>query len=1100
MIPHFQVPTREDEVRNVSALRQMVNNNAKGNLPGLADRVGLNTPWLHRTIRTGALASDALEALQPEAALFPPLESRSGPWIDPSDLTATEQTPVPSPRALFFVNPQSFDFNATPQPSLENLGQALRTMVTGIKSGHFSRAPDDVVVAWGTQLLSVPSRLASKSGPAATRWLNEVAKLPKEWTLGALAGANAAAYLASGQVDAGLETLVVSGSPPPEASWERIGVVVPEQVAVQPVGSHLKNETTIRAETPIYPEDPNFDPLSNPALHFEDQSIYLIQIDWLGVAVPAGHFGLLTPKADTLWPVFKLKTTRPRFAVLEDFVRDHKFWKHIAPFANTLPHEQRIAFLYIIELMIRGEFDRAAAERFAVGAKTKARGPSAGPTDSVGSTPEARGEVAPSPVVSKSADSAGDDDILIVDRSRYQFMKHGVLLSAKKFRGKPEMLQRLFQLLEKDPEFNYMLDHQGFQLRSGDDGDKKQSYTEQMEVDDDGHAVVTAVLNRVFWNDLSTAFTTLLAMLDRTAILSSDVARDGRTLLLRTNGGQLRTSFVLRSDVTSEELSQEFLITTVVADWVPKHIIMHVGQYSTGKGAIYFRGERVIDTKLETSFPRGSPEFAVLANELHQKLNGVLASAGSVPLTWNPDYIFDLDLSFTAQLQHSISLLPEDSSSSILTLYDTSPAFGRRLGLHRKNPFPLLIMEFKTGSGEKRSAPFLIIPGPNGDQLALGLGWEISRDRPLSDSKFHPIYLLYPLETPDQRTFSDSVLRRTKDLVSQPLPLSVALKYFDSDIVTGVVPGLQFITPVGYNADKTAIVRSIKSSAFTMNILETASLASGLNFGSNVFGVIPRTMGHSLLYQPDLNTLSKVLGGVGEDMGPEEFSETLFHEGLHYVFFTFSEDYRAFLYEHFRKQRFFQVALGYLEADSVHFNKKAYEERFATEALSVWGELFLMAMRQSPENPRPFHVRKPPQEQATREILARAVEMLQQGEVSKTAWNRQVRDLLFWQNLPHLKEHEVDATYDLLLQQDPQAILNDPIAMPPELEYVVQPREMFLAADGLPPFVRKVLEKHGYSVSVGEWKSDEDAKEVWLELLSEEKELRRSLLESINDQ
>ncbi len=244
-----------------------------------------------------------------------------------------------------------------------------------------------VAAQWGARLLLAPSRLASRFGVPATRWLDEVAKLPKEWIWGAVVGLDAAAYLSSAQVDVGLETILVSDRAPTSPLWERVGVVSSEAVVVQPAGTHFKNEEVLRADVLIHPEGPVLEnPLSNPGLRFDQHGVYLIQIDWLGLELPLGHFGVLRPSAESLWPVFKLKTSRPRSELLESFVHSHKFWQHIAPFADTLPSQERIAFLYIVELMIRGEFDRASAERFVVGASSSAKNDK--PPPDVSSSPQ----------------------------------------------------------------------------------------------------------------------------------------------------------------------------------------------------------------------------------------------------------------------------------------------------------------------------------------------------------------------------------------------------------------------------------------------------------------------------------------------------------------------------------------------------------------------------------------------------------------------------------------------------------------------------------------------------------------------------------------
>ncbi len=448
-VESVELPKSSDEVGNGLWLRRLINQEANGDVLRVASLVGrtpgtvhqwlsgdtLNEGWflaLDRGLGLGDRAqgwrarfrlspdgSTALDGLgtggQAAGLLFATsVDASESSWGAGSGrgalAVANDVGPFAENLAPGAANGPEFDFASMAPPSVPDLAKALGTMVGGLTTGQFQDAPPAVVAQWGAHLLLAPSRLASRFGVPATRWLDEVAKLPKDLVLSAGVGLNAAAYLSSGQVDAGLETILVSDRAPTSALWERVGVVSSEAVVVQPSGSHFKNEEVLRAEVLIHPEGPVLEnPLLNPGLRFDEHGVYLIQVDWLGLEAPMGHFGLLTPSADSLWPVFKLKTSRSRSELLESFVSSHKFRQHIAPFADTLAAQERVAFLYILELMIRGEFDRASAERFANQSKAYSGFSTAAPF-----TLEVEGYSAETHVIEMKGSRQLDDDELLV--------------------------------------------------------------------------------------------------------------------------------------------------------------------------------------------------------------------------------------------------------------------------------------------------------------------------------------------------------------------------------------------------------------------------------------------------------------------------------------------------------------------------------------------------------------------------------------------------------------------------------------------------------------------------------------------------------------
>ncbi len=347
----FRFPASAEQKENVVALRRLANRAAHGDLFLLASQTGLDAHVLHDILRTGELDEDAYGILKNLAAQKTP--------------EAVKFTPRAS----------AFDFDRTPTPSFENLSVAFEDLVAGVTKGHFANAPSDMRVELGARLALVPSKLASRLGPQAAKWMGDVTRLPRELFLGAVAGLNLAAYVGSAQIDVGLETILVSGERPSSAFWEPVGFVKAESVVAWPTGAHLKNEDTLRRDTTIHPKGPHLDsPLPEVGIRFEDENVYLIQIDWWGLELPSGHFGILAPDTGALWPVFELRTDRPRSELLEHFVHNHRFWKHFAPYADRLAKKDQAAFLYLLELVVRGEFDRLSAESFVVGPQRFAPG------------------------------------------------------------------------------------------------------------------------------------------------------------------------------------------------------------------------------------------------------------------------------------------------------------------------------------------------------------------------------------------------------------------------------------------------------------------------------------------------------------------------------------------------------------------------------------------------------------------------------------------------------------------------------------------------------------------------------------------------------
>ncbi len=229
----------------------------------------------------------------------------------------------------------------------------------------------EAVNHFALRLLMARGKLVSKFGTRVVTMVDDVLKLPPGLASAAVVGVNAAAYLGgTGSVDLGLETLLAGSGAPPFEYWEEKGLVLAETVVVQPAAGYFRSEAEIRNGVAIYPKGPDLsNPLKNPPAFFDSERIYFIDMEWFGLDTPAGKIGVLTPGNGAFWSVYELKSDRSRFEVMEDFIRNHALFKKLAPHAERLPDPLQVAWLYLLELAIRSDFDRPAAERYVRGAQ-----------------------------------------------------------------------------------------------------------------------------------------------------------------------------------------------------------------------------------------------------------------------------------------------------------------------------------------------------------------------------------------------------------------------------------------------------------------------------------------------------------------------------------------------------------------------------------------------------------------------------------------------------------------------------------------------------------------------------------------------------------
>ncbi len=1068
-VASFSRPEHADRVRNTLWLRRLINQEADGDLLRVAAAIERPIGVVHHWLRDGVLTESAFLTLDQGLGLGHRAEGWRARLALSSGAGGADSVGAS----------QAFDFDSAGQPSPSELATALRTMTGGLMTGRFKDAPPDVVAEWGGQVLLAPSRLASRFKLPASRWLAEVAGLPKEWILGAVVGLDAAAYLSSAAVDVGLDTILVSDVAPTSPLWERVGVVSPEAVVVQPAGTHFRSEDVLRAEALIHPEGPILDnPLSNPGVRFDDQSVYLIQMDWLGLEVPLGHFGILTPSAESLWPVFKLKTSRPRSELLEAFVHNHKFWQHIAPFADTLPAEERIAFLYIVELMIRGDFDRANAERLAVGASSNHDAPGGKPAADV--SPKSDPKAGTSLSSDKVPAGVRNWTPYTFDRRIYGHFKHGVLLFAKKYHGDMKQLTRFFQLIERIPRFNEALDDGLYVILPATPDKKDARLVPEARVEiEEGRMVVVGHVPESDTGGLLSLWRAFVDVLVADGLVWAELAPNG-TALIATQSGNIRTSEKPRYELRDEHV---FIISG--GRWLPKteglSIRMHYVFDGKALAVLYHTNKNVIERTIDTELSPSSFEFQLIEESLDDdQLALALAAEGEGLLRRIPENRLFLPSVHSAHLHGVLAVLAEmDVTSAAYTVYELRPLAEAATDVPTLR---LASMQVQRGNqGKSVWFHFLVVPDSEGDRLAVDVHWDHDKNNRFSKEK--PAYVPLPILKPEDRALSEELFRKINNTPPTALDERASLAFLDTDVLTGLVPGVQLVGPMDASDSRGDIFEAIESDYLVIYSLREAVEYRKISFPIDHYWFAPVSAGHSLIYTPDGNYVYKLFFGYGVNMGREDFADAVFHEVWHELFFSYSPRFRAALFDRFHAQPYFQKALAYLEVDPVHFSKKNYEERFATEALSVWSELLRIAMRQSPDNPTPFHVRGVNQERAMRDMFARAAQAVGSGQLSKEKYDNMVKQIGFWNEL-EIDQAASDEVYALFAGADPERILNAPFDAP-ELDYQIQPGDMLLFSKGLPPFFKEILNQHGYTSPDATWQNDAHAKKVWDELSHE---------------
>ncbi len=254
--------------------------------------------------------------------------------------------------------------------------QAMSLELDRFLGEHFLDA-DERVLAEGDpseqtfgRLVFARGKTTSKVSASAVKLVDALVRLPEEWMAAALAGSSALGYLGSlgMEADVGLETIFLGTEIPSSTWWASQGVVQAHATLAPPLFTYLKDEGDLRKTVPIYTGTYLEDPLAGPQRRFDDQQIYYIRGDGVGFDAPlTGQASIVAPEEGRLWEVYALNTSHPPDAVLQSFIQNHAWWKQAEASSQLLPESFRRPWLFLVELAIRGQFDRTAAENHALG-------------------------------------------------------------------------------------------------------------------------------------------------------------------------------------------------------------------------------------------------------------------------------------------------------------------------------------------------------------------------------------------------------------------------------------------------------------------------------------------------------------------------------------------------------------------------------------------------------------------------------------------------------------------------------------------------------------------------------------------------------------
>ncbi len=357
-------PLESEHAVNVSFLRRRINVLADGRLFVFGKMAGVSNEaqarWqtsVHRSLRTGVISSPGLQTLFDGLAL------------DDEERVFWQKSLHLQPDPLIQLLPSSTDVLtvSVAAPSLDNVLLAISRLTEELALSGAGEEREGTV-EFGRLLLLARGKLVSKFGQSLEKSLDDMSGFSPLLSIPLLAGVEAVAFLGGAEVDASLETILAGPRLPSPEFWEEVGVVEAKHVVSQPTAAYFRPEDDIRREVSIYPKDPHIEnPLTQAPVSFEEDGLYFIKMDWWGMESPLGNIGVLNPQKDALWPVFRLRSTRPASEIIQDFVHSHKLWQLLAPRADGFSDGMREGWLHLLELAIRGAFNVPGAEKFGAG-------------------------------------------------------------------------------------------------------------------------------------------------------------------------------------------------------------------------------------------------------------------------------------------------------------------------------------------------------------------------------------------------------------------------------------------------------------------------------------------------------------------------------------------------------------------------------------------------------------------------------------------------------------------------------------------------------------------------------------------------------------
>ncbi len=220
-------------------------------------------------------------------------------------------------------------------------------------------------VELGLRTVFVNGKARTKVMQSLVRQVDELLALPPPLFAAALGSMVAVGHLSSGLTDAapGLETIFLGSDTPSGKHWEPVGFIFAEDIMAAPLRTYVRDEVELRQHVTLYPGSVSSVPAVGSGRSFEEDRIYYFQVDQLGLDQdPFGHVRILLPEPGAQWRVYALKTSEHRSAILDRFVQHHPRWKKAQAGSGWLPDPIRNAWLSLVAISARADFDRSGAE------------------------------------------------------------------------------------------------------------------------------------------------------------------------------------------------------------------------------------------------------------------------------------------------------------------------------------------------------------------------------------------------------------------------------------------------------------------------------------------------------------------------------------------------------------------------------------------------------------------------------------------------------------------------------------------------------------------------------------------------------------------